>query len=105
MSTETHQVLRSADPNDSNAPAKFKTRQGSNPKQRTRRFQESRIYLQIVDKRTSDKHNEIKALLKPLEFELNSNNPDLIELSDGRVGSLLHHCSNSEDRHQKDYPR
>lgn len=105
MSTETHQVLRAADPNDSDAPANFKARQGLHPKQRNRRFQESRIYLQIVDKRTSDKHKEIKALLKPLEFELNSNNPDLIELSDGRIGSLLHHSCNSEDLHQKDYPR
>lgn len=105
MSTEIHHVLRTADTAKSSATANNRAELGSNPNVRTYRFRESRISLQIVDKHASDKHNEIKALLKPLEFELNSNNPDLIELSEGRIGSLLHHGDNPRDRDQNDFPR
>ena len=91
---------------DSTSPDKFSTLHPSltaNSKACTPRIQASRIYLKIVDKYATARQTEIKALLQPLECELNTNDPDLIELSDGKIGSLLYHSSKSQDRHDSEF--
>ena len=91
---------------DSSSPDKFSSLQSSltaNPKASTPRIQASRIYLQIVDKYATARQAEIKALLQPLECELNTNDPDLIELSDGKIGLLLQHSSKFKDRHDNEF--
>lgn len=62
--------------------------------------QSSRIYQQIVDKYASEKHEEIKALLKPLECELNCNNFDLPENTVNKFESLLQFANKVQDRYE-----
>lgn len=62
--------------------------------------QSSRIYQQIVDKYASEKHEEIKALLKPLECELNCNNFDLPENTKNNFESLLQFANKVQDRYE-----
>lgn len=62
--------------------------------------QSSRIYQQIVDKYASEKHEEIKALLKPLECELNCNNFDLPENTVNNFESLLRFAKNAQDSYE-----
>ena len=103
MRTRYQQELHVA---DSTSPDKFITPHSSltaNPKACTPRIQASRIYLQIVDKYATARQAEIKALLQPLECELNTNDPNLIELSDGKIGSLLHHSTKFQDRHDNEF--
>lgn len=64
------------------------------------RQQSSRIYPQIVDKYASEKHEEIKALLKPLECELNCNNFDLPENTVNNFESLLQFANNAQDSYE-----
>lgn len=54
-----------------------------------RKYQASRIYFSIVDKYAPKGHEEIKALLKPLEFELNARDISLDTEPDSEAQSLF----------------
>ena len=102
MRTKYQQELHVA---DSTSLDKFGTLHASlsaNPKA-SPTIKTSRIYLKIVDKYATARQAEIKALLQPLECELNTSDPDLIALSDGKIGSLLYHSSKSQDRHDNEF--